>query len=94
MSYSAPYSANVHGMSHALMAEAIVKTHRHMVVALGKENALTVFEGLLTRIVDEKLVENQYEGASDFLDEVANQANLLVSDEMRTISKVRTTLID
>lgn len=93
MSYSAPYSANVHGMSHAVMAEAIAKTHRHMIDALGKENALTILDALLTRIVDEKLVENQYDGASDFLDEVANQFDL-VSDEMHVIAKVRATLID
>ena len=67
MSYNAPYSANVHGMSHAVMAEGIYKTHAHLVMALGEVNALDVLHALVTRLVDEKLVENQYDGAADFL---------------------------
>lgn len=73
MSYNAPYSANVHGMSHYVMAEAISHAYYQWDASLGAANALLVLRNLVDAVVNEKIMESQADGARNFVDAIRTE---------------------
>lgn len=71
MSYHDPYYANKHAASHLLLAASIHSAFGKWSDTLGEENAIHVLEDLVNATVQNKVAEEQHDGARDFVDAIA-----------------------
>lgn len=71
MAYNDRHYANKHAVSHILLAESIRTAFGKWSDTLGEENAIHVLEDLVNATVQNKVVEDQHDGARDFVDAIA-----------------------